>query len=236
MRCEKCEQDKTDDRFIWKPNGKLARKWCRDCINTENRERYATDPVKRASIQKAVKKWNASNKDCLNEISKRYRERHPERAKQATRNWIERNKERLQEYMRQWELDNRDRRNELRRELYAASPDKRKRVRELGKQWWDKNRHWYGPIHNERNTKWLAENRWYGAHATARRRNRQRRATPVWGQDGIAEMYAAAAQAGMHVDHIVPITHPSVCGLHVIYNLQLLPPTENMSKNNHFDV
>jgi len=38
------------------------------------------------------------------------------------------------------------------------------------------------------------------------------------------------------VDHIVPIIHPNVCGLHVIANLQLIPYAANGAKGNRFDV
>ncbi len=37
------------------------------------------------------------------------------------------------------------------------------------------------------------------------------------------------------VDHIIPITHPDVCGLHVPWNLQYLAPVDNNMKNNRFD-
>src|SRR5450830_494780 len=36
------------------------------------------------------------------------------------------------------------------------------------------------------------------------------------------------------VDHIVPLNHPRVCGLHVHYNLRPIPAGPNMSKGNHW--
>ena len=79
----------------------------------------------------------------------------------------------------------------------------------------------------------------------AERRALEHSATPPWLTDDhrgeIKAIYSAAnrreAETGIphHVDHIIPLKHPDVCGLHVHWNLRVLTATENLSKSNSFD-
>jgi len=67
-------------------------------------------------------------------------------------------------------------------------------------------------------------------------------ATPAWltkeQEDDIKAMYALAKKfeklcnIRYHVDHIVPLAGKDVCGLHVPWNLQLLPASVNIAKSN----
>lgn len=76
------------------------------------------------------------------------------------------------------------------------------------------------------------------------RKHRQRaellNATPKWADESaIAQAFEIArvlSRSGVRfsVDHIVPLRHPLVCGLHVEHNLQVIPLIDNIVKRNQF--
>lgn len=87
--------------------------------------------------------------------------------------------------------------------------------------------------------------RGYSRHYVGLRRSTKARATPAWLTEDnhatIRTLHDEAARltnetgVAHHVDHIVPLKHASVCGLHVPWNLQVLSGSENSAKSNRFD-
>jgi hypothetical protein len=69
----------------------------------------------------------------------------------------------------------------------------------------------------------------------------KKEATPKWANmEKIRAIYDKAAELTLttgilhEVDHIIPLRHPLVCGLHVETNLQVLTQIENRKKSNKF--
>lgn len=70
-------------------------------------------------------------------------------------------------------------------------------------------------------------NAWKGRHIAC---------TPPWAdRKAIEAIYKEAYELGMIVDHIIPLWTPTVCGLHVHYNLQIVTPSENTRKGSTYD-
>jgi len=94
-------------------------------------------------------------------------------------------------------------------------------------------------IARERKQKWMAGNAEKHRAIQASRRAKKMMASPSWvDRAEIRKVYDLAkklqAMTGIphDVDHIVPLKHPHVCGLHVPWNLQILTKSENSRKGN----
>lgn len=60
-------------------------------------------------------------------------------------------------------------------------------------------------------------------------------ATPDWiDRDDLIDVKHEARRQGRVVDHIVPLTHPLVCGLNVPWNLRIIPWLENAQRSNRW--
>lgn len=65
---------------------------------------------------------------------------------------------------------------------------------------------------------------------------RQKDATPPWVSRKELRRIYENCPTGYHVDHIHPIKHPQLCGLHVPWNLQYLPAEDNLRKRNYVEI
>lgn len=138
--------------------------------------------------------------------------------------------------IKQWSTDNKSNVIEASRRYRANNPGA---DHQNHKKWYDSN-----------SVRKLKYNRWWRGmnkhkiqqYSSIRRAN-IKRAMPAWADvDKLLDVYkqsvAISTETGVvhHVDHIVPLSHPLVCGLHVHENLQILPGVDNMEKGNRFIV
>ncbi len=98
--------------------------------------------------------------------------------------------------------------------------------------------------YKEIKSNWKKNNLDSVARYSAKRRSSKFNATPdSWGDDElnefiIKEAYSLAKLRSnlsgfkWHVDHIIPLNNPRVCGLHVYNNLQVIPYIDNLKKGN----
>jgi hypothetical protein len=83
--------------------------------------------------------------------------------------------------------------------------------------------------------RWAQRNKWYAASDSAHRRFLSRTPLPASEKAEINGLYLfTQCFPWFEVDHIIPLKHKDVCGLHVLKNLQVLPRSQNRSKGNKF--
>lgn len=146
---------------------------------------------------------------------------------QARKRWLENREQELQR-SRRWAAANKEKRRASCLAWARKNPDK---VREIGLR---------SRLKNPRK-----QPRDYKVAWTAARRAKKRKATPEWltraQHTKMRALYAEAArltaETGIkqHVDHIVPLKGRTVSGLHVPWNLQILPASLNQKKSNRLD-
>lgn len=163
-----------------------------------------------------AKKWREQNRDRARARDAAYAAANREQARDRARKWRLENLDRDRENTRRWQENNRDRAYANQRAWRASNPEK---VKQYSRTYWENNRDKY-------------------QHQKALRRASELQATPAWvDANALSSIYAKAARlraAGqdVHVDHIVPLRGKNVCGLHVPWNLQIIPASDNLRKGN----
>lgn len=148
------------------------------------------------------------------------------------------------EYSKVWDAENADRSKEL-NSLYYDRTKHDPTIQERRRQVHSKYRAAIGPATLlERWQLWSANNPGKVNSSTAKRRAALLRAIPAWADlaaiksiyDDCWDVNTNAKLAGCTdnfvVDHIIPLQGETVCGLHTINNLRIIPAQENASKLN----
>jgi 5-methylcytosine-specific restriction endonuclease McrA len=156
-----------------------------------------------------VKEWRANNPEATAEQAKRYAEKHPEKIRAKALNWKYNNLEKARTYNRN-----------------AAA----------------KIRLVKADLIKKRKAQYSLENRPVINAAVARRKAAKLTRTPLWltvddywmieQAYELAQIRTKMFGFDWHVDHIIPLQGKTVSGLHVPWNLQVIPGVENMRKGN----
>lgn len=226
-RCPGCEETKALSHFgkdRTKPDGLNG--YCRPCRNRISAEHRARNPD---GVKKSLKKSKAKRKKEISAYNADYYARDREHHRRRAKGWREANPDKARAQAQRipkavkaarhksWRARNLEHARRKRRENHFAN---HKASLDAIKDWKRRN-----PQKN--------------AFYQMKRMAAKLQAIPSWADmKKIEAIYAEARRltelTGIphHVDHIVPLQSPWVCGLHCEANLQILPYYENQSKSN----
>ena len=171
---------------------------------------------------------------CNNLESKIYRESNKEKVNLLIKIWQFNNSDKLKISQNLWQISNKDKCAINHKKYKYKNKDKiavtQKNYREINKE-----------SNAIKEALWKKNNPDKTSAQCAKRRSYKLNATVIWSNDFfIKEAYSLAklrnklTGINWHVDHIVPLVHPLVCGLHTHNNLQVIPAKVNKLKGNRF--
>jgi len=139
-------------------------------------------------------------------------------------------------YIKQWQQDNKHKVNKATRTWRLNNPDK---AAETHKTYYNKVK----VQKLQYNKLWRQDNPALVQHYNVTRRATILQAKVSWIDENVVqqiydESVTLTSSTGIqhHVDHIIPLVHNLVCGLHWEGNLQVLTATENQSKGNKLSI
>jgi hypothetical protein len=212
--CNCCNLEKSFEEFNKKTKSKDGlQSRCKKCASNY----YDKNRIK---ILENSKEYYEKIKDTKAEYAKKYREQTKTERTAWQKEYYEANKIAIASYQKQYWETNKNRKIVYDQEYYLSNKDKR----------------------SVQQKEYYASNKGKSAARNAKRRAKKLQATPNWLTDSdiaeIEELYLCArifklyTGEDYHVDHIIPLQGKNVCGLHVPWNLQVIPAKENLSKSN----
>lgn len=144
-----------------------------------------------------------------------------------SRTFYKRKKKEIIDYQKTYYVKNINKILDQRKSYYQNN---KKEIFKRQKKWNNKNKETLRAIKSK--YKKTDQGKVIGKISRAKRRYKELHSTPSWvNLEEIKEIYKNCPE-GYHVDHVVPLQNPIVCGLHVPWNLQYLTAEENLKKGN----
>ena len=257
--CSKCKEERAFERFASYINKKTGKRkynsWCKDCMNVANRAKPHKTGLKRAEWLDLIRKPKLSKQE-RQELGRQKQEAWY--ASDAYKALVEAEKLKAKQKRETLEAYGKKLCGGCKEELPLSEFNHKKRRRKDGSVY-RAYRSSCKACHRKESQDYRKENpdkiKAYRVQphvkAALTERNRVRKllkssnAVPNWLtpemkkqiRDVYIHMRDCRAVTGepYHVDHIVPLNGENVCGLHVPWNLQVLPADVNTSKSNEWE-
>lgn len=228
-----CEKNVSDGKCM-----ECARRWKSD--NREHiikqKQKYRDD--NRELVRESHRIWKSKNPG----YDRRYYQENRDKVLEKNRKYYSNNKDYVRETNRQWRSNNKDK-------IRSYYVENREHILKCGrKNYFEKRdiiinsvRQWRKENPNYFKDYYAANRERYSAHASKRRAAKMNRTlsyseelTHFATEEAIHQAKDMEGFFGMtfHVDHIIPLQGGKVSGLHVWYNLQVIPATLNKGKGN----
>jgi Fe2+ transport system protein B len=217
-------------------------KICNTCTKEKPFSDFSRSKSKRDGYQTqckdCVKEYKKLNKRRIEDYQKRYREDNKDNALRYRENNKENIANKQKEY---WKEYSRLKKLEIKLQQRKHRKANKEKISSQQKEYREKNKENIAKYMHE----YQKNNRHIINAITSKRRACKLNATPKWLSKKdeqiirrfykLSILFSKIFNSTFHVDHIIPLQGKTVCGLHVPWNLQILPAKDNISKSNSFE-